>query len=49
MPHSPHLASVSSCEQATHSGGCGFCIGFGTDHAQREVEALAVVLAGRRP
>ena len=30
MPHSPHLASVSSCEQATHSGGCGFCIGLGS-------------------
>ncbi len=29
MPHSPHLASVSSCEQATHNGGCGFCSGFG--------------------
>ena len=21
---------VGSCEQATHSGGCGFCSGFGT-------------------
>ena len=30
MPHSPHLASVWSCEQATHSGGCGFCMGLGT-------------------
>ena len=25
----PAMAMVSSCEQATHSGGCGFCRGLG--------------------
>jgi hypothetical protein len=30
MPHSPAISIVSSCEQATHIGGCGFWIGFGS-------------------
>ena len=30
MPQRPAISIVSSCEQATHSGGCGFCTGFGS-------------------
>ena len=30
MPQRPALAIVVMFEQATHSGGCGFCIGLGT-------------------
>ena len=35
---------VGSCEQAIHSGGCGFCTGFGTTLRKRHVEILAVML-----
>jgi hypothetical protein len=29
MPRMPAIWIVSSCEHATHKGGCGFCSGFG--------------------
>ena len=46
MPHSPHLARVSSCEQATHSGGCGFCIGFGTTLRSGKLKYLPLCSLG---
>ena len=30
MPRCAAYLMVSNCEHATHSGGCGFCSGFGT-------------------
>ena len=46
MPHSPHLARVSSCEQATQSGGCGFCIGFGTTMRRGKLKYLPLCSLG---
>ena len=48
MPFSAASRIVSRREQATHSGGCGFCTGFGHDVARRHGDELAVDAGERR-